>query len=321
MSSSSATTLTPDQLGQLTSSERDAYCSALAELKPWKQPGYDAKADVCNKYGYVPSVALGAAFLALFIFLTLVHTAFVVGHKRTWNRWWTMLTITAGGILEIVGWVSRVRAHFSLYNDGPFIAQTTTLIIAPVFFSAALYILLGYIIIEVGIEHSLLKPKLYGAIFISCDLISLVLQGTGGGLAASAETLKNRDIGTHIMEAGIVFQLAATSVFAVLALTFRRKAKMAGVFPGRFSKLYYLELALAVGTTMVIIRGIYRTVELAQGWTGYLIEHESYILLDAIPMLILLISLAVMHPFWTFPQRQLKVYDSEKVDDTKSTTF
>ncbi|KAH8921470.1 RTA1-domain-containing protein [Atractiella rhizophila] len=312
--SSNTSVLTPDQYDQLTKAERDAYCSALADSKPWKQPGYDARADECNQYGYVPSIGLGAAFLALFILLTFIHTVFAVGYKRNWNRWWTMLTITAGGILEIIGWVSRVLANSSPYDDGPFIAQTTTLIIAPVFFSAALYLLLGFIIVELGTQHSVLKPKLYGAIFISCDFISLVLQGAGGGLAATAETQKDSDIGTNIMEAGIVFQLVATIIFGVLALSFRRNAKRAGALPDRYSRLYYLELAIAIGTAMVIIRGIYRTVELAQGWNGYLIEHEYYILFDAFPMVILLITLALAHPFWTFPQRKLKTIDAEKIE-------
>ncbi|KAH8927907.1 RTA1-domain-containing protein [Atractiella rhizophila] len=309
---SAPTILTPEEFSQLNKAERDAYCNALSHFKLWEQPGYRPREDLCNQYGYVPSLGLGIAFLVLFSVLTIIHTQFVLGWKKSWNRWWTMITITIGGILEVVGWISRIFSNNNPYDDAPFIAQAMTLIIAPVFFSAALYVLLGFIIVELGVQHSALKPKLYGAIFVSCDLVSLVLQGTGGGLAATADTQSQSDTGTSIMEGGIVFQLVATIVFAVLALDFRRKAKKADALPAHYSGLYYLEIAIAIATSMVIIRGIYRTAELAQGWTGYLIQHEYYILFDSLPMVILLIALALAHPFWTFHRQKPVTMVEEK---------
>lgn len=35
--------------------------------------------------------------------------------------------------------------------------------------------------------------------------------------------------------------------------------------------------AIAFSTTMMNLRGFYRSVELIQGWTGYLISHERYV--------------------------------------------
>lgn len=41
----------------------------------------------------------------------------------------------------------------------------------------------------------------------------------------------------------------------------------------------------------------YRTVELAEGWTGYLIQHEPFFIgLDAIMSTLAMVSLAVGHP-------------------------
>lgn len=54
--------------------------------------------------------------------------------------------------------------------------QITTLIIAPVFFTAALYVLLGILINVLGRESSLLSAKMYTIVFLSCDVISLVVQ-------------------------------------------------------------------------------------------------------------------------------------------------
>ncbi|KAH8922905.1 RTA1-domain-containing protein [Atractiella rhizophila] len=276
--------------------QKDLFCQEQAKLKPWNQPGYDAHGDECGQYGYVPSIYLGIGFTAAFGILTLLHTGFVFYSRR-----WSLFTITVGGIIEIVGWVSRVLSNNNPYSDGPFIAQTTTLIIGPTLFSAALYLLFGVIIVQLGEHYSLLKPKLYGLIFIGADFISLVLQGAGGGIAATADDSDTSKMGTNIMEGGIVFQLVATIVFGFLALSFRRKAKKDDGLPARRTPLWYLEVALAVGTGAIIVRGIYRTVELAQGWDGYLATHEIYILFDAVPMVILLLALALAHPFWTLP--------------------
>jgi predicted transcriptional regulator of viral defense system len=65
---------------------------------------------------------------------------------------------------------------------------------------------------------------------------------------------------------------------------------------------------------MMILRGFYRSVELAQGWTGYLITHEAYIIgLDAVPMVIAMGTLAVLSPGSLLVKaRRSNVNDPEK---------
>jgi hypothetical protein len=57
--------------------------------------------------------------------------------------------------------------------------QITTLIIAPVFFTAALYVLLGVLIKLLGRQSSLLSARMYAIVFVTCDIISLVVQVRG----------------------------------------------------------------------------------------------------------------------------------------------
>jgi hypothetical protein len=57
--------------------------------------------------------------------------------------------------------------------------QITTLIIAPVFFTAALYVLLGVLIKLLGRQSSLLSARMYAIMFVTCDVISLVVQVSG----------------------------------------------------------------------------------------------------------------------------------------------
>ncbi|KAJ4201775.1 hypothetical protein NW767_006313 [Fusarium falciforme] len=49
----------------------------------------------------------------------------------------------------------------------------------------------------------------------------------------------------------------------------------------------WLILAILISLFMIFVRSIYRTIELLQGWDGYLITHEGYFIgLDAATMTI-----------------------------------
>jgi hypothetical protein len=49
----------------------------------------------------------------------------------------------------------------------------------------------------------------------------------------------------------------------------------------------------------VVIRSIYRTIELTEGWTGFLIKHESYFIgLDGVMMVIAVGVFNIVQPRW-----------------------
>lgn len=54
--------------------------------------------------------------------------------------------------------------------------QMVTLIIAPVFITAALYMLLGQLIQLYGPESCMLSARLYTIAFLGCALVSLIIQ-------------------------------------------------------------------------------------------------------------------------------------------------
>lgn len=173
-----------------------------------------------------------------------------------------------------------------------------TLIIAPVFFSAALYVLLGILIIDLGRASSVLSPRWYTIIFCTSDVISLVVQAVGGALASTADTNAQEATGTHIMVAGIAFQLGTMTLFGVLVGDFVRRV-WASRWPGGMREAVTPRLKLVLGALvvsflMIYARSVYRTIELAQGWTGFLITHEGYFIgLDAA---IMVVAVAVFIP-------------------------
>lgn len=160
----------------------------------------------------------------------------------------------------------------------------------------------------------------YLIIFCIADLVAIVVQAVGGAMAAIALGNGNESFtGTHIMVAGIVIQLAAMIAFAAVVLDFFRKARRdagyAMTADRQGTRINLLAASLALGTILIIIRGIYRTIELAQGWSGFLITHEPYFWgLDGLPMLLCLLVLLGTHPYFTLPKRGAAMADGSKAE-------
>ena len=57
-----------------------------------------------------------------------------------------------------------------------------------------------------------------------------------------------------------------------------------------------------ISSLMIVIRGVYRSAELFQGWTGYIIIHPRYIGLDCVPMFIAVAVFKFIHPVFLLPK-------------------
>ncbi|KAJ5103076.1 RTA1-domain-containing protein [Penicillium argentinense] len=260
-----------------------------------------------TSYGYVPSEAAGMVFCALFGLSIVAHVI-----QFSWKRTWWCSVFAIGCAVEILGWAGRTWSAVCPYNGTAFMIQISTLIIeppktAPVFFTAGNYVLLGRFILIFGQETSFLSPKLYLWIFCTCDVISLVIQAAGGGMASSASGGEGDTApGTNTMVAGIVFQLISTSVFVYCAFDFLRRATRMGLLKmTEMGPITYMIGAMVVSVVVIYIRSIYRVVELAEGWDGYLITHEVYfVVLDGAMMVIAVAVFNFAHPGWLMPSNE-----------------
>ncbi|ELU38848.1 RTA1 domain-containing protein [Rhizoctonia solani AG-1 IA] len=172
--------------------------------------------------------------------------------------------------------------------------RITTTIIAPSFMTAAMFLILPKIINELGTMYSRMPPRLYSIIFITADVTALIIQAAGGAMASVARTPEGSERGGKIMLGGIVIQLTRTLVavilYTILGLEFvirfsydrpahpkiisdlRKNSGWVGVPRGIVKML----TGLAIATVFIIIRSIYRTIELTDGWNGTIISTESY---------------------------------------------
>ena len=148
---------------------------------------------------------------------------------------------------------------------------------------------------------------MYFWIFYSCDILSLVIQAVGGSMASTALTAnppKQSRFGTDVMVGGIIFQMASITIFVFFFTEFLRR-----VHHNRHNaisrKTWCLIFASAFSCLMIYIWSVYRTMELLQGWSGYLITHENFfIALDASLMLGAVVVFNFIHPGWFLPTQK-----------------
>lgn len=253
-------------------------------------------------FGYIPNYPCNIIGCVLFGIIAIVQ--FVLGiYTRDWWMWVTW-TLTAGG--ECAGYVARVILHNQYTSTPMWEMQLVLTIIMPAFMSAGLYYQLAVQTVVYGEQYSLMKPMIYNAIFTTCDVISLFVQAAGGGVASSGSANSQNTVnGSWIMLGGIAFQVATLVAFILVAgwVNYRifsdnpdnwnpkykqqREKFMFKVWP----------FAVAVSLLFLLIRSIYRIVELADGWHGYIIETERYFLiLDGLMIVIGMVPLTIIYP-------------------------
>lgn len=181
---------------------------------------------------------------------------------------------------------------------------TVCITTAPVFFCAAIYVLLAKTISKFGRSFSRFNPSLFYWVFIPCDILSLVFQAAGGALS-SISSGKN-DTGVGLALAGLAFQVITLVIFYCLCVDylwryfnseqFRQHANRHPSFVGRLKRFYALQ-SLAV--IAILVRCAFRVHELKKGYTpsNEMLQQEGlFIGLEGVPTLLAALFLAVGHP-------------------------
>lgn len=214
--------------------------------------------------------------------------------------------------------------------------QICCLILAPAFIAAGIYLTLKHFTLSVSTAMSPLKPRLYTWIFICCDLLSLILQGAGGGTAATAtEDPSKQKVGNDLMMAGIVWQVATLLVFGALVAIYTTrvygfcKSKGSGVSAlnahargvlrrGSFRGFIF---AIVLAYLTIFTRCVYRIGEMANGWANKIMQDETdFMVLDGAMVAIATIALTIWHPGWAFPEMQARQYEVDDWANEKGTS-
>jgi len=96
-----------------------------------------------------------------------------------------------------------------------------------------------------------------------------------------------------VQEAGIVLQCFGNMIFTLVAYLLYRRTRLNSFskdLPTPFPKTAKFKVFVAtiiISDAAIIIRAIYRVVELAQGWRGYLLTTEPWFYgFDTLPMVL-----------------------------------
>jgi hypothetical protein len=213
-------------------------------------------ADSLQIYGYTPAIALGTLGVALFAIAFAGHVFLLFKHKT-----WYFSLLCFGTFMEVIGYVMRIlSAKEDPYSVPFFVVQYFFIVVAPVFFSAAIYVLLSKMIQRLGKEHSPVPPKLILWTFITCDVIATIVQILGAALVGSAySNHKNPNTFNNILLAGLAFQVFDFLIFVILFSWFLSKA-----WNVMSSSMMQFATATMVATLAVYLRTCFRLAETAQ---------------------------------------------------------
>ncbi|WVQ62090.1 uncharacterized protein L199_000226 [Kwoniella botswanensis] len=248
--------------------------------------------DICNPLRYIPNKSINIAAAVLYFVVAAILTFHSFRQKANY-----FLCLVIGAWFEGLGLVLRVAFRKNPHSTGLYIVCYLFVVLSPCAFLAGDYILLGRLVQYLDKNEHMrpLKASWVSWTFIISDIVTFLIQAAGGGLSISKE-IKTAEAGGNIFLAGIAAQLASFVLFSGMWILFGFRAwkndKELWAKPG-WKSLYW-----AMGFTCIcfVIRSIFRTVELSEGYIGYLATHERYYLgLDTLP---LLLGIATYCYFW-----------------------
>ncbi|OOF99854.1 hypothetical protein ASPCADRAFT_503804 [Aspergillus carbonarius ITEM 5010] len=257
----------------------------MAKLEPYV-PGY-------YLWNYMPSIPAAVIFIVLFLGATAVHV-----FKLFRSRAWFNIPLAIGGIFEVIGYIARVDAHEHTAELVPYSIQSVFILIAPVLFAASAYMVLGRIIRSVNAEqHSLVPIRWLTKLFVTSDVVSFLVQGSGAGLMAMQSM---RTLAKIIVIVGLVIQVIMFGFFIVASIVFylrmRQRPTRKALDKSQTLWKHHIHTLFAV-SLLIMIRSIYRVIEYAMGNNGYLLSNEwPLYVFDTVLMWLVMVIWAVRYP-------------------------
>ncbi|KAI0092852.1 RTA1-domain-containing protein [Irpex rosettiformis] len=277
-----------------------AVAQSRQGLQPPADPFADPKHDVFNPLRYIASDSLSGMGVALALVLAFGQTFWSIKYRTKF-----MLAMVIAAYTYALGIAIRFGLSRHPDSSGLYIVEYLFVTLSPCGFIAAEYVLLGRLVRWLGGDrHMLIRPQRITLVFVISDVTTFLIQAAGGGVSASAhEDLKKAKAGSNIFLAGLALQLASFLFFIVLYLRFitrmykfEKEAWVRDTHLPWYNDWRTLAAAFTVSCAGVLVRSIYRTVELSEGFGGYLSRTEVFFYtLDFVP---LIVALLVYIPFW-----------------------
>ncbi|KAF6063599.1 RTA1 like family protein [Candida albicans] len=265
-----------------------------------------------NIYGYELNRAANIIYLVVYAIIFGYTLLMCIKSKY----WWYNVTFVCGYGLEFVGFLGRVLSFNDTSNMSHYIMQSVALTIAPAFIMAGVYFLFGQLVVIHGRQYSVLKPMWYSYFFITADVVSLLIQAAGGGIASVASSTIKINSRSDLIVDCPYGRRSISNYFKLLlnvkSVRGHRHTHLEKYYNEKFASIRqiplfdYMVLAMTIAVIVVYIRCVYRVAELAEGWGGYLFTHEPYLMiLDAAMIAIAGLIFIPFHPVWVFGKNNI----------------
>lgn len=266
---------------------------------PRRDPFVDPKHDPYNPLRYIATNSLTAVAFSLVLLVGLLQSLCM---KRWGARW--MLSMVIGAYTFAFGLATRFGLHLHPQSKGLYIVEYLFVVLSPCAFIASDYVLLGQIARHLGVdEYLLISPRRITVVFILSDVTTFLIQAIGGALSVSANHVDQALVGSRVFLAGLAAQLVSFIVFTCVYLLFlwRVRKHRPEVWSVDKDKAWSndwraLAAALFISCIGILIRSVFRVVELSEGFQGHLATSEAFFYaLDTLP---LFMAIAIYIPFW-----------------------
>ncbi|KAL4747097.1 hypothetical protein BDW72DRAFT_197094 [Aspergillus terricola var. indicus] len=246
---------------------------------------------------YIPSLPASIIFLLLFLAATLFHC---------WKAWKARarfcIPFCIGGLFEVIGFGARAACTDNTGELIPYSIQSVFILLGPVLYAASVYMVLARLIRSVGAEkYSLIRITRVTKTFVTGDIVSFLVQGSGAGMMAMGGSMANTAKG--IVIAGLLVQIVVFGFFMVTSVVFDKRMTRCptslsmsrnGGDGVRWKEHLYPLYAVSL---LIMIRSIFRVIEYAMGQKGYLLAHEwPMYVFDTVLMLGVMVIWGKWHP-------------------------
>lgn len=234
-----------------------------------------------NNYIYIPSLPTAIVALVIWCFIL----AAIIYRSYRYKVWY-FTVMMVGLVMEVIGYIMRVYGHFHLSAHNPYVTMQALVILAPVMFAAANYVIFGRLLhyghlIYPNKRLTWLPTKHVVAVFVSSDVISFIIQIGGAILLLNDNTndgqqSKARQAGQNTLMAGLSVNLASFCLFFTLIIWFEvvthRIAKKTNA-KRLFTPIVWAAMA---SQALLIGRSVYRVIEFNQGYFSTIATTEIY---------------------------------------------
>ena len=168
------------------------------------------------------------------------------------------------------------------------------------------------------------NPRLIYWIFISCDILALILQAVGGAMSSSSNG--DSTAGVNIALAGLSLQVATLTFFCAVVADYAIRARHTIATHGLNIKFKIFAGFLSLAILTIFIRCCFRVYELSEGYSRdseALRDEPIFIGLESVMVVVAAYALIIAHPGPVFnrgsdgPAEQERIANGEKVGNVE----